>query len=214
MRKSIILFVAIFLSLQSNAQFNLGSLIEKVTDAKSDSTSTESKIGNILGNLVATDKIELNQLVGSWNYSSPAVSFKSDNVLKKIGGSAASATVEDELKAYYEKAGLTNLCLTVDESANFTMKAKYATLQGVIEKGDDVNFIFNFSAFGKIKIGQLTAYTTLSGSTLSLTFDIKKLVSIMKKVSELSNNSTIKGAMSLLDSYEGINAGFKLKKQK
>ena len=93
------------------------------------------------------------------------------------------------------------------------MKTKYATLKGAIEKGENGFYIFNFKAFGKVKIGKLNAYTTISGSTLSLTFDIKKLIKLVKMVSQYSSDKTFKGIISLVDSYDGITAGFKLKKQ-
>lgn len=209
MRKIAFAVLSLFFTLQVNAQFNLGSILGKVTN---DSTAT-SVVGNILGNVLADDDVELSQLVGTWDYSSPAVSFKSENVLKSLGGSAASATIENKLKDYYKKAGLTNLSLTIDSDANFSMKTKYATLKGTIEKGENGVFVFNFSAFGTIKIGKLNAYTTLSGSTLSLTFDMKKLIDLAKKIAEISKNSTAKSAMSLLESYDGVTAGFKLKKK-
>ncbi len=212
MKKFLVVLLSSLFVIQLNAQFNWGSIVEKVSGLDSDSTATGSTIGNILGDIVSTDKIELNQLVGTWDYSSPAVSFQSDNILKKVGGSVASSTIEDKLKVYYEKAGLTNLSLTIDESSKFTMKAKYATLQGTIEKGENGTFIFKFNAFGQIKIGQLVAYTSLSGNTLSLTFDVKKLIELAKMISQISNSSTVKGAIQLFESYDGVNAGFKLKK--
>lgn len=211
MKKIAVTVLSLFIATQVNAQFNLGSIIGKVTGESSDSTT--SVVGAILGNVVATDKVELSQLVGTWNYSGPAVGFQSDDVLKSIGGSAASATIENKLKDYYKKAGLTNLVLTIDSEAGFSMKTKYATLKGTIEKGTDGIFVFNFSAFGKVKIGKLNAYTTLSGNTLSLTFDVQKLIELAKKLSEISKNSTAQSAISLLESYDGVTAGFKLKKQ-
>lgn len=206
MKKVLLVAMVLCATMQINAQVNLGSIVEKITGG-------ESTIGNVLGNLVATDKVELSQLVGTWDYSSPAVAFQSDDILKKVGGSAASAKIEEELKVYYSKVGFDKVQLSVAEDATFVMKTKYATLKGDIEKGEDGIFVFNFKAFGRIKLGSLNAYTTLSGSTLSLTFDIKKLVELAKKVSKYTNVSTIQSLITLVDSYDGITAGFKLKKQ-
>ncbi len=210
MKKIVFLGLSLVIAINAGAQLNLGTIIEKVSGSEG---STSSTIGSILGNIVATDNIELNQLVGTWNYSSPAVGFQSADILKKVGGSAASSQIENELVSYYKSVGLDNLKLTVAEDASFSMKTKYATLKGVIEKGENGTMIFNFKAFGKVKIGKLKAYTTLSGSTLSITFNVKKLVELAKKISKYSNAETIKSLISLVDSYEGITAGFKLKKQ-
>lgn len=206
MKKVLLVVITLCATVQINAQLNLGSIVEKISGG-------DSTIGNVLGNIVATDKVELSQLVGSWTYLSPAVGFQSDDILKKVGGSAASAKLENDLKAYYAKVGFDNVQLSVADDASFVMKTKYATLKGELEKGEDGIFIFNFKAFGRIKLGSLKAYTTLSGSTLSLTFDIKKLVELAKKVSKYTNVSTIESLITLVDSYEGITAGFKLKKQ-
>ena len=93
------------------------------------------------------------------------------------------------------------------------MKTKYATLKGTIEKGENGIMIFNFNAFGSFKIASLNAYTKLSGSTLSLTFDINKLIELIKTVSNYTKMSTIQTVISIVDSYDGITMGFKLKKQ-
>lgn len=209
MKKLILLFFILGITIQCCAQLNWGSLAEKLTG---DSTKS-STISGALGNILATDKVEVNQLIGTWNYESPAVGFQSKNILKKAGASVASAKIESELKGYYAKAGLDKLVLTIAEDNTFSMKTKYATLKGAIEKGENGFYIFNFKAFGKVKIGKLNAYTTISGSTLSLTFDIKKLIKLVKMVSQYSSDKTFKGVMSLVDSYDGITAGFKLKKQ-
>ena len=64
-----------------------------------------------------------------------------------------------------------------------------------------------------MNIGKLDVYTTLSGKTLSLTCDVKKIVELSKKIISITNNSTLKSVVKLLDSYDGVTAGFKLKKQ-
>lgn len=214
---SLILIAALLLMTQSCAQYNVtsnkGASTEKSEGSSASSSSSTSALGSFLGNIFASDKVELSQLVGTWNYSSPAVGFQSENVLKSIGGSAASAAIEKELGTYYDKLGLDNVVLTIDQNANFTKKTKFATLKGVVEKGNDGIFVFNFKAFGGINIGKLDVYTTLSGKTLSLTCDVKKIVELSKKIISITNNTTLKSIVKLLDSYDGVTAGFKLKKQ-
>ena len=60
-------------------------------------------------------------------------------------------------------------------------------LKGKVEKDEENNLIFSFSAFGKISLGKLKAHATKSGSTLNLTFDATKLVQILTKVSSAVN---------------------------
>lgn len=210
------LFVMLILT-QSCAQYNFDSALGSSSGANNESSSSSSSsssstLGNILGNIFASDKVELSQLVGTWKYSGPAVGFQSDDVLKKIGGSAASAAIEKELETYYNKLGLNNLILTIDENANFTLKAKLITFKGVVEKGENGMFIFNIKAFGSVNLGRLEVYTTLSGKTLSLTCDAEKFVALAKKIMSITNNSTLQSVISLLESYDGVTVGFKLRK--
>jgi len=184
----------------------------------SDSTGTSSSnplgaLGSVLGNVLANDKFTVDDIVGSWNYSSPAVSFQSDNALKKIGGAGAATAVEKKLAPYYKTIGLTNTTLTVDADHNFTMKLGVAQLKGTIEKAEDGGLVFAFNAFGKINLGKVSAHATKAGSTLNLTFDATKLIQILTKVAGVLNNTSLKAVTDLVNSYDGIYIGFKLNKQ-
>lgn len=220
MKRTLIIFcMAAALSLSS---FNvraqslkdiLGNLAGSV--ASGDSTSSSNplgKLGSILGNVVANDKFTIDDLVGKWDYVSPAVSFQSDNALKKIGGAGAATAVEDKLAPYYKTLGLTRTSLTVDAEHNFTMKLGVAQLKGTIEKDDESgDLIFAFNAFGKVSLGKVSAHATKAGSTLNLTFDATRLVQILTKVAGVLNNATLKAVTDLVNSYDGIYMGFKLK---
>lgn len=173
----------------------------------------------MLGNLVSSDKVSVEKMTGSWCYNAPAVSFKSGNLLKKAGGAAASAAVEKKLAPYFKKAGIENMTLTVDSDSTFTMKVSKATLKGTIlpvtDEKSEANFIFNFKAAGKIPLGKMDTYVTTSGSnTMSVMFDVTKLVTIIEKAGTLTGNSTVKGISSVLKGYDGICAGFKLTRDK
>ncbi|MCI9607107.1 MAG: DUF4923 family protein [Muribaculaceae bacterium] len=181
------------------------------------SANAQLDLKSMLGSLVSSDKINVDKISGSWSYSSPAVTFKSDNILKKAGGAAAASTVEAKLAPYYSKAGFTKMTLVIEPDSTFSMKLNRTTLKGTIapvtDENSQANFVFNFKVGGKLPIGKMDAYVTMSGSnTMSLTFDVTKLVAIIEKAGTVTNNSTIKGVTKLLESYDGICAGFKLKK--
>jgi hypothetical protein len=153
-------------------------------------------------------------MVGTWNYSSPAVCFKSDNLLKKAGGSAVASTIENKLAPYYKKSGIEKLVLTISSDGSFTMKFGKGSVSGTITEGSDGIMTFKFKALSKYNITSMNAYVTMSGtSAMSLTFDVSKLSSLVKMAGSVSGNSTIQSVSSLLDSYDGICAGFKLTKQ-
>lgn len=173
----------------------------------------------MLGGILSNDKITVKSMVGKWNYSSPAVTFKSSNLLKKAGGAAASSAIESKLSTYYQKAGLNKVVLTVAEDSTFTMGVGKTTLKGTIttisDSKSEANFVFNFKVGGKLPIGKMNAYVTKVGSNnLSVTFDVSKLISIVEMAGSVTGSSTISGITKVLQGYDGICAGFKLTKSK
>lgn len=173
----------------------------------------------MLGGILSNDKITVKSMVGKWNYSSPAVTFKSSNLLKKAGGAAASSAIESKLSTYYQKAGLNKVVLTVAEDSTFTMGVGKTTLKGTIttisDPKSEANFVFNFKVGGKLPIGKMNAYVTKVGSNnLSVTFDVSKLISIVEMAGSVTGSSTISGITKVLQGYDGICAGFKLTKSK
>ena len=176
----------------------LGDLISGVTSALGIGTKTNATIDD---------------LAGSWAYTGPAVTFKSENLLMKAGGAAASATIEKKIANYYKIAGLDNLKLTINADSTFTMQGRRIKLNGVISyNAETSNYMFQFKALGKINMGKMNAYITLNGNNMQLTFDVTKLLSIVEKVGSITKNSTISGLTKVLNQYDGMTAGFKLKK--
>lgn len=182
----------------ASAQINLGDLLNKGVSA--------------IQNATATSKFEATDLIGTWTYVSPAVSFKGDNALSNIGGAAGATVVEDKLAPYYKKVGFENSQLTVNDDLSFTWKIGGVTLTGTIEKTDSSNLVFNFAAFKKVKVGKVECIATKSGSTVNLTFDSTKLLNIMQKISSISSSSTFKTVNSLLSNYKDMYLGVKMKK--
>ena len=169
-------------------------------------------LGGMVSNAVANNKFSVDDIVGTWNYTSPAVSFASENALKKIGGAAASATVEGKLEPYYKKIGLNKVKFVIAEDHSFTMSFGKVNLKGTIEKSDDGDLTFSFSALGKVPLGKVSAKATKAGDTLNLTFDATRLIQVLTKVASIAKNSALTSVTNLINSYDGIYMGFKLKK--
>lgn len=182
-------------------------------------SSTTEKLAGLAGALLSSDKIDINSLHGSWAYKAPAVTFKSDNLLKKAGGAAVSETIEGKLASYYSKLGFNQMTLVVNGDNTFEMKLKKVTLKGTItevtDKKSQANFVFSFKAAGKVGIGKLDTYVQKSAlGTMSIMFDVSKLISLVNKVSTLTNISSAKTLSSALSSYDGMCAGFEMSKSK
>lgn len=193
---------------------------EETTSADNKDSGSSDKGGGILGaigsfinNTVANNKFTVDDLVGTWNYTSPAVSFQSENALKKIGGAGAATALEAKLEPYYKQLGFTRTSLVVEEDHSFTMKMGLLVLRGVVEKDENDGLVFSFSAFGKVSLGKVHANATKAGNTLNLTFDATKMIQLLTKVSSVLNNTTLNALTTLLNSYDGVYMGFKLKKE-
>lgn len=195
----------------------IGSAISGSNSGSQEESSDKGSDGGILGalgglinNVAANTKFSVDDLVGTWNYTGPAVSFESANALQKIGGAGAATVVENKLAPYYTKLGFDKAVLTVDKDHNFTMKLGVLTLNGVVEKEGE-QLVFSFNAFKKIPLGKVKANATKSGKQLNVTFDATKFVNMLTKISSKLNISTLNSIGSLLNSYDGIYIGFKFK---
>lgn len=170
-------------------------------------------IGNLIEGVFTKSDLSLEDLVGEYISTGPAVTFKSDNFLQKAGGIAGAAALETKLQPYYEQYGLTGMTLTVDSDANYSMTVKGIKLNGTITRNDgDGTFTFNLMAMG-MKIGQFTAYVEKSGKNLNLMFDATKLKEIISMVGKFSGMSIASTLGSILDSYDGACVGFKMQSQ-
>lgn len=200
--KSVALALLIVLTQQiANAQ-SLGDLLKGIGGS--------DVISNVIEGVFTKTDLTLADLVGEYQATGPAVTFKSENLLQKAGGIAGAASIESKLQPYYEKYGLTGMTLTIDESANYTMQIKSLKLSGTITKNEsEGTFEFNFKVAG-INLGKFKAYIEKSGSTLKLMFDATKLKSFISTVTKLTGNSIASTVSSVLESYDGACIGFKM----
>lgn len=213
--KKLLIALAFCISLSACASNPLGSILgggSSSSDSKG--SSLTDVLGGVVGGLLSTDKVNTDNMVGTWAYSSPAVCFKSENFLQKAGGSAIAGTLEGKLAPYYKTAGLTKLVLTVDQDKSFVMQCGKMKLTGTVETDGNGEVYFNFKALGTLNIGKMKAYITMTaGKQMSLMFDVTKLVKIVETVGSVSGSTAIKGVSSVLNSYDGVCAGFKLTKK-
>ena len=58
-------------------------------------------VGNLLEGVFTKTDLTTKDLMGVWTTDKPAVSFKSEDMLKKAGGMAAAAALETKLTPYF-----------------------------------------------------------------------------------------------------------------
>lgn len=174
-------------------------------------SSLASTLGNMLQGVFTKSDLEVADLVGSYESSGPAVTFKGEGFLKKAGGLAGAAALETKLEPYYQQYGLVGMPFTVEDDGSFTLKVGRIGLKGVLEKNDKEKgtFIFNIM-LGSMRIGRFIAYVEKTGKNLNLMFDATKLKELISTIGSFSGIKMAKTLASLLDSYDGACIGFKM----
>lgn len=168
-------------------------------------------LGNIIEGVFTKSDLTVADLEGEWTSTGSAVTFQSDNFLKKAGGNAAAGAVESQLDEYYKKFGLTGAVFTVDNQGNFSLKIKMVTLKGTIAVKSKGVFTMKFTAMGTMSLGSMDAYVEKSPSSLNVMFDADKIKKIMTFAATISGNKMVSTADKLLKQYDGICIGFKMK---
>ncbi len=74
--------------------------------------------------------------------------------------------------------------------------------------------MFSFKALGKIPVGNMNAQVEKQINSMTITFDASKLIKLVDAVASITGQSTLKTVSQLLNSYDGLNCGFELKKIK
>lgn len=175
-----------------------------------DGSTALSGLKGAVEGMIAKSDLTAAELVGDYKYSAPAISLQSDNALQKLGGSAATGVIVDKLAPYYQKAGLTSMTATFREDGTCEFKVKKATVTGTYERNESGDFTFNFKAVKKIPLGNMNAHVEKIGKKLTLTFDASKLIKLVNAVASVSGQSSLQTAAKMLNSYDGLYAGFEL----
>ena len=120
--------------------------------------------------------------------------------------------MENKLAPYYKTLGFTRTTLTIGKDHTFSMKMGIIPLKGTVEKTDDGSLEFTFTGITGKSLGKVDAVATKSGNNLNLTFDATKFINILTSVAGKLNISTLNTITSLLNGYDGIYMGFRLKR--
>lgn len=168
--------------------------------------------GSVLGDIISTfgKGITTSQssLVGTWNYAKPCVQFESESLLSKAGGSMMSNKVESTLETYYQKVGIkAGACKFVfnkDNTLQYSFGGK--TYNGKYAFNADTKQVTITTQHG----ANVTAYVSIAGSSMGLTFDANKLLTLVQGASTKlsSQNSTIATISKLAGNFNGMKLGF------
>ena len=189
----------------------LGGLLGAATGNTSGSTSSAgSIIGGLLNNVIGSGTFSKEDLCAhSWKYSKPGCAFTSENLLAKAGGEIAASKVEEKLSTYYNKFGFSssNTQFTFTTDGNFSAQIDGKPWQGTYTFDEKTHAI-------QLKGLLLSAsgYATKTTNGISLLFDQKKLLNLIKMLSAFKGSSTLSAVGTIANSYDGMRVGFEMTK--
>lgn len=167
-------------------------------------------LGNAVEGVFTKTDLTVEDIAGEWTANGSAVTFQSDNFLKKAGGVAAAGAVESQLDPYYNKFGLNGAVLNIDKEGNFTLTIRKIPVKGTLSVKSKGVFTFKFMAFGSIGLGSMDAYVEKTPSGLNVMFDADKIKKIMTLAASISGSKMVSAADKILKEYDGICIGFKM----
>ena len=189
----------------------LGGLLGAATGNTSGSTSSAgSIIGGLLNNVIGSGTFSKEDLCAhTWKYSKPGCAFTSENLLAKAGGEIAASKVEEKLSTYYNKFGFSSS----NTQFTFTTDGKFsAQIDGKPWQG---SYTFDEKTHAIQLKGLLlsaSGYATKTTNGISLLFDQKKLLNLIKMLSAFKGSSTLSAVGTIANSYDGMRVGFEMTK--
>lgn len=199
-------------SATSNAGSAVAGILGAVLGGNSNSSSSagSSIINGILNNVIGSGTFSKQDLCAhTWKYSKPGCAFTSENLLAKAGGEIAANKVEEKLGEYYSKFGFSgsNTYFTFKTDGTFAAKIDGKSWQG--------NYTFDEKTHAiqmKGLLLSMSGYATKTANGISLLFDQKKLLNLIKTIGSLKGNSTLSALGTIANNYDGMRVGFEMTK--
>ncbi|MCQ2289431.1 MAG: DUF4923 family protein [Muribaculaceae bacterium] len=172
---------------------------------------SQNTVNSLLDLVIGQTKISQSQIVGTWQYAAPGCAFTSENLLAKAGGAVAAGQVKEKLQSAYSGIGVksSNTYFTFSADNKFQ-----ASVDGIPLSG---TYVLNPEA-GSIQLNatllSLTGYVTPTTNGMALTFESKKLLTIVQAAAALTGNTAIKTIGDLSTKFDGVRVGFDMAKTK
>lgn len=173
-------------------------------------TSIGSIISGLLNNVIGSGTFSKEDLCAhTWKYSKPGCAFTSENLLAKAGGEIAASKVEEKLSTYYNKFGFSssNTQFTFTTGGNFSAQIDGKSWQGSYTFDEKTHAIHL-----KGLLLSASGYATKTTNGISLLFDQKKLLNLIKMLSAFKGSSTLSAVGTIANSYDGMRVGFEMTK--
>ena len=171
---------------------------------------TDGKASELLDKVTGTATELL--IVGTWDYTQPAMTFEGGDLLSSVAGEALAAKLSTKLTTAYNAVGIKpgSCSFTFNNDDTFSAIIGKRTLTGTYVY-DTETFAITLNFDSKlVKLGTMTGYAHLTATGLDLVFDCTRLVKMLSTLG--AKVSVLSSVTSLLGNYDKANVGFSLTK--
>lgn len=173
--------------------------------------SGRSLISSITDLISGKSMITAADLVGTWNYTGSAVSFKSEqNVLSNLASGVAESTITNKIDGYLSKVGISKglFGYTFNEDGSMCIKYGSKEFKGTWTFDEKTSTVkMKMASFVNSK-----GHVAVKNGKMELLFDVTTLMKIVKSVTSVYNNATLQSLNAVLNQYDQMYAGFKMTK--
>ena len=181
----------------------LGDVLGGVLGTLGSPTTGNSLLNMVIGYV----KVGQRELIGSWQYNAPGCAFTSENLLAKAGGALAAGQVKDKLMPIYQTVGINsgNTTFTFTQDGQFQARLAGIPLSGTYSYDRESSALKM-----KTMLFSLTGFVTRTTNGVALTFESKKLLTVLQAATSLSGNSTVKTVGDISRQFDGVRLGFEM----
>ena len=215
-KKSVLMLLLALSSNVMNAQINLANILgignNSNTSEKQESSSDISSLVSGIASIFSKDKqVSEQTIVGTWEYSEPAILFQSDNVLTQVGAKVTAEKIENTLKTKLAVYGIKKgvMTFTFNEDGTFveTLSQKRITGKWAI-KDEQLQL-----TYGTYRQKTISITTQLENNQLLFVTDASKLLEMFKTITSKSANTSMTTLSRLMSSVSGMKVGLTLVKK-
>lgn len=208
--KAATLLIMMMTGSSAYAQFDLGNILGGVVNRATSSSADDGNLISSLTSVFSSNKqASKKSIVGTWEYSEPAIVFQSDNILTQAGSKLVANKLETKIQDQLDKYGIKEgaLKFTFKEDGSFTQTLGSRTSSGTwAVKNKKLNLTY-------LGVRTFSITTQLESNKLMFVTDATKLLQLVKTVGSNSGNANLQTISSLMNSVKGMEAGLTLVKK-
>ena len=214
MKCMVVLLTTMTISMHAHAQLKniLKNVASEAISTATSGSAASDVLNGLASKLLGTDTLSSENLVGTWTYTEPCVTFESENLLTSVGSTLAGQKVESALAKQLTAIGFTKgklvLTLNADSTGVISLSGKEVKINWGVEK---TNLMLTFPITKK----SIDMNAKLTGNTLQLSMNAHKLVTLLSAISEKAStvNNTLGTLNGMMKNIKGMYLGLKYTKQ-